>query len=48
VRLLRIEGGTHEIPSTQRPKGLKFGWTGKSRDIETADQIWQFFSEVAK
>lgn len=48
VRLLRIEGGTHEIPSMQRPKGLKFGWTGKSRDIETADQIWQFFSEVAK
>lgn len=47
VRLLRVEGGNHSVPSTAREGLFKWGWTGKSRDIDAADHMWRFFEEVA-
>lgn len=46
VRLLRIEGGSHHVPNNEKPGLFKGGWTGKSRDIDAADAVWEFFQAV--
>ena len=50
VRLYRVEGGGHQIPSfatDSSEEGVKrFGL--RNRDIETADEIWTFFRGGAK
>jgi polyhydroxybutyrate depolymerase len=47
IRLLRIEGGGHNLP-TFTPMENPPSWAGaRSFDIETAEEIWRFFTESA-
>jgi polyhydroxybutyrate depolymerase len=50
LRLYRIEGGGHQLPSlaaTNNPMSEeKFG--RRNRDIETADEVWAFFKDLAR
>ncbi len=44
VRLFRIEGGGHQVPSLTADRedaSARFGL--RNRDIETADELWAFF-----
>jgi polyhydroxybutyrate depolymerase len=47
LRLLRIEGGGHQLPSfTPLPDPPR--WAGRqNRDIETAEEVWRFFADIA-
>src|ERR1700722_9166543 len=50
VWLYRVEGGGHQIPSfatESSPEGIeRFGL--RNRDIETADEIWKFFTDAPR
>jgi polyhydroxybutyrate depolymerase len=50
VRLYRVEGGGHQVPSivvNSSEEGIKrFGL--RNRDIETADEIWAFFNNISR
>ncbi len=48
LRLLRVEGGGHRVPSTASSKAFNWGWNGKSRDIESAQEVWNFFQDVER
>ncbi|HLH88123.1 MAG TPA: hypothetical protein VKX28_06670 [Xanthobacteraceae bacterium] len=50
VRLFRVEGGGHQIPSFATDSGeegvKRFGL--RNRDIETADELWAFFKDISR
>lgn len=46
VRLLRVAGGGHTLPSTQKRQLFKRGWTGRNQDIDTATKVLEFFQDV--
>jgi polyhydroxybutyrate depolymerase len=50
LRLYRVEGGGHQLPSligTANPMSEeKFGL--RNRDIETAEEVWAFFKDLAR
>ena len=50
VLLYRVEGGGHQIPSFAS-EGSEEGAKRlglRNRDIETADEIWTFFKDIAR
>ena len=47
LRLYRVEGGGHQLPSLT-PMADPPDWAGaQNRDIETAEEVWRFFSDLA-
>lgn len=43
VKLLRVEGGGHAVPSfTPVPESRRDRWGGHNRDIESAAELWDF------
>lgn len=46
VRFLRVAGGGHRLPSTEKRQLFKWGWTGRNQDIETAEKLLEFIQDV--
>ncbi len=48
VKLLRVEGGGHVVPSyTPVPVSRSERWGGHNRDIESAEEVWNFVNKFS-
>ena len=50
LRLYRVEGGGHQLPSLvgAAPPAAGARTRLRNRDIETAEEVWSFFKSIAR
>jgi polyhydroxybutyrate depolymerase len=44
LRLFRVQGGGHQLPSQAATEGLPPRFGSRARDVETAEEVWAFFA----